>query len=284
MIINMKIKVTSDSTCDLSEQIIKKYDIDIISLKVNKGGIEYEDGVDIKPSDIFEHVNNGGELCSTAAINVDRYINFFEKYSKEYDAVIHINIGASFSSCHQNACIAASEFNNVYPIDSKNLSTGQGHIVLKACEESKTCTDINALCEYLRALTDKVEASFILDRLDYMVKGGRCSMVAALGANLLKLKPCIEVIGGKMQVVKKYRGAYGKCLTQYITDRLENRDDVEKDRIFLTYTPISDDDLKIARELTSSKGGFSEILETTAGCTISCHCGPGTLGVLYIRK
>jgi len=280
----MKIKVTSDSTCDLSQQLIDKYDIDIISLKVNKGGKEYEDGVDIKPSEIFEHVNNGGDLCSTAAVNVDRYITFFENYTKEYDAVVHINLGSAFSSCHQNARIAAEEFDNVYVIDSKNLSTGQGLIVLEACERAAVCEDIEALCSELNELTDKVEASFILDRLDYMVKGGRCSMVAALGANLLKLKPCIEVIGGKMQVVKKYRGTYGKCLNQYISERLSGREDIRDSRVFLTYTPVTEDELQIAKDTLEDKGSFKETLVTTAGCTISCHCGPSTLGILFIRK
>ncbi len=280
----MKIKVTSDSTCDLSEQIIQRYDITIVPLKVNKDGAEYEDGIDITSEDIFEHVNNGGALCSTAAVNVDRYSEIFGKFSSDHDAVIHINIGSDFSSCYQNASIAASDFDNVYVIDSKNLSTGQGLIVVEACERAKNCTDVTALCDELRELTDKIETSFIMDRLDYMVKGGRCSMVAALGANILKLKPCIEVIGGKMQVVKKYRGTYGKCLTQYISERLENREDIVRDRAFLTYTPISDEDLKTAREVAESKGGFTELMETTAGCTVSCHCGPGTLGILFIRK
>ena len=156
--------------------------------------------------------------------------------------------------------------------------------MLEACEKAADCTDAKALAEQLRSLTDRVEASFILDRLDYMVKGGRCSMVAALGANLLKLKPCIGVINGEMKVVKKYRGSYAKCLREYIGQRLADRDDIVRDKIFITHTPVSDGDMQVARDTVNQYGGFKRVMETSAGCTVSCHCGPGTLGVLFIRS
>ncbi|OJU15481.1 MAG: fatty acid-binding protein DegV, partial [Clostridiales bacterium 43-6] len=212
----MKIKITSDSTCDLSAELIGENNITILPLKVMKQGKAYTDGVDISPADIFSHVNSGGELCTTAACNIEEYRSVFASFSGQYDAVIHINLGSGFSSCYQNACIAAEEFDNVYVIDSQNLSTGQGHIVMEACSRAKTCTDVQVLCSDLRALTQRVEASFVINRLDYMVKGGRCSMVAALGANLLKIKPCIEVKNGKMQMGKKYRGSFAGCLSQYV--------------------------------------------------------------------
>lgn len=280
----MKIKITADSTCDLSKELIEKYSIGIVPLKVQKGGKYFSDGIDIVPEDIFSHVANGGDLCATAAANVEDYADIFSKYAADYDAVIHINIGSGFSSCYQNACIAAEEFDNVYVVDSQNLSTGQGHIVLEAAERSVDCTDAAALADYLRELAKRVEASFILNRLDYMVKGGRCSMVAALGANLLKLKPCIEVADGAMRVAKKYRGSYAKCLTDYIRERLSGRDDIVRDKLFMTYTPVEHSDLEVARKAVKEFGGFDRVMETTAGCTVSCHCGPATLGVLFIRK
>ena len=169
-------------------------------------------------------------------------------------------------------------------IDSRNLSTGQGLVVLKACELAKECEDLDELAEKLRAFTDKVEASFLLDRLDYMVKGGRCSAAAALGANLLNLKPCIEVRNGKMSVVKKYRGHYAKCLANYVKDRLSGRDDLDKNILFVTHTPVTDDCMKAVEAAVAACDDFETTYWTQAGCTVSCHCGPGTLGVLFVRK
>ena len=133
-------------------------------------------------------------------------------------------------------------------------------------------------------MTGRVDTSFLLDRLDYMVKGGRCSMVTALGANLLRLKPCIEVRDNKMIVGKKYRGNYAKCMAQYVNDRLEKLDDIIPERIFITHTPVTPEVLDAAKSAVASKNYFSEVVETYAGCTISCHCGEGCLGVLFIRK
>lgn len=280
----MKIKILSDSTCDLPEELIEKYDITIIPFAIIKEGEEYHDFVDITPADIFSHVAAGGSLCSTAAINVDEYIQWFSKYASDYDGVIHINISSGFSSTHQNALIAAEEFSNVRVVDSKNLSTGQGLVVLKACELAQDCEDLDALHQQVQAFTEKVEASFVLDRLDYMVKGGRCSSAAALGANLLNLKPCIEVKDGKMVVVKKYRGNYAKCLANYVKDRLANRDDIVKDTLFVTRTPVTEECLKATLDAVSVYNDFKNTYVNEAGCTVSCHCGPGTLGVLFVRK
>lgn len=280
----MNIKVLSDSTCDLPQEVLEKYNITMIPLSVIKDGKQFTDGVDITPADIFNHVASGGDLCSTAALNIGEYTDVFAKYAKEYDGVIHVNISAEFSSCYQNACLAAEEFDNVRVIDSRNLSTGQGLVVLKACELAKEYEDLDALADALRAFTDKVEASFLLDRLEYMVKGGRCSATAALGANLLNLKPCIEVKNGKMSVVKKYRGNYAKCLATYVKDRLANRGDVDKGTLFVTRTPVTDECFNAVKEAVDAYNDFETTYWNEAGCTVSCHCGPGTLGVLFVRK
>lgn len=279
----MNIKVTSDSTCDLSQELLDRYNITTIPLYIIKGGKDHRDGIDITPGDIFAHVAAGGDLCTTSALNVSDYTDFFSGFAKDYDAVIHINLSSEFSSCHQNALAAAAEFDNVYPIDSRNLSTGQGLIVLAAAEKSGQFQSVRELCDYLTDLTSKVEASFVLDKLDYMRKGGRCSAVTALGANLLHLKPCIQVAEGKMGVAKKYRGSLAKCLEAYVKDRLSGREDIETDRIFITHSDC-DKLMPGIRELVEKFGSFNEILETSAGCSITCHCGPGTLGVLFIRK
>ena len=280
----MKIKILSDSTCDLPAQLLEKYNISLVPLTVVKDGQEYKDGITITPANIFEHVAAGGELCSTSAANIGEYTDIFEKYAGEYDAVIHINLGSGFSTCYQSACLAAEEFDNVRVIDSKNLTAGQGLVVLKACELAETMNDLDAIVEELNAFTEKVEVSFVVDKLDYLVKGGRCSSAAALGANLLGLKPCIEVKDGKMSVVKKYRGNYAKCLATYVKERLEGRDDIDHSKIFVIQTVVSEECYNGVMEAVNAYGNFETVYENTAGCTISCHCGPGTLGILFVRK
>ncbi len=280
----MKIKILSDSTCDLSPAQLAEHDIDLARLTVIKDGVAYTDGETITPADIFAHVAAGGDLCSTTAYNVGEYEALFAKYAADYDGIIHINIGSGFSSCHQNARLAAEEFPNVRVVDSQNLSTGQGHVVLEACRLAQTCTDLDEITEKLNDFAARVEASFLLDQLAYMVKGGRCSSVAALGANLLGLKPCIEVKNGKMGVVKKYRGSFSKCLAAYVKDRLADREDIVRKELFLTYTPVEEDCLSAVKSAIDAYGHFETVYETTAGCTVSCHCGPSTLGVLFVRK
>ena len=280
----MNIKILSDSTCDLPLEVLEKYNITMIPLSVIKDGEQFTDGVNITPAEIFAHVAAGGSLCSTAAINIGEYAEWFGKYAPDYDGVIHINISSEFSCSHQNACLAAEEFDNVRAVDSRNLSTGQGLVVLKACELAKECNNLDELVEKLQTFTDKVEASFLLDRLEYMVKGGRCSAAAALGANLLNLKPCIEVKNGKMGVVKKYRGPYAKCLANYVKDRLAEREDLTRELLFVTYTTIESKCRDAVMNAVEQYGHFEDMIECTAGCTISCHCGPETLGVLFVRK
>ena len=280
----MKIKITADSTCDLSPELISENDIGIVPLFVNKGGESFLDGVTITPAEIFAHVAAGGDLCSTAAVPIGVYQEYFEKYLKEYDAVVHVCIGSGFSACYNNARLAAEEFENVRVIDSKNLSTGHGHVVLEACKLAKTAKDLDAMQAELDELTSRVDASFLLDRLDYMVKGGRCSLVAALGANLLKLKPCIEVVDNKMIVAKKYRGSMAKCMDRYVRDRLENSENILPERIFVTHSPVAKEVNQAAHNAIRDCMHFDHVYDTNAGCTISCHCGEGCQGVLYIRK
>ena len=280
----MNIKIISDSTCDLSPAQIAQHNITVIPLIVIKDDQEYRDGVTITAADVFAHVAAGGNLCSTAALNYGIYHEYFEKYASEYDGVVHISLGSGFSSSYQNACLAADEFDNVIAIDSMNLSTGQGHVVLEACRLAKEVESLAELKEKLEAFVPKVEASFLVDKLNYLAKGGRCSAVAALGANLLNLKPCIEVKNGKMSVVKKYRGSYAKCLASYVKDRLDGREDIVRNELFLTYTTVTDECRTAVVNAIEQYGNFENVYETQAGCTISCHCGPDTLGVLFVRK
>ena len=280
----MRVKIISDSTCDLSPELLERYDIAVTPLCVIKDGKEFHDGVDITPADIFTHVDGGGELCSTAAVSQFEYTQMFTRYAKEYDEVVQINIGSNFSCCYQNACLAAQEFDNVFVVDSENLSTGQGLLVVAAAKLAQQGVSGIEIAERVRALVPKVEASFLIDRLDYMQKGGRCSTVAALGANLLKLKPCIEVREGKMSVCKKYRGSFEKCIRQYVKERLDGRTDIAGDLAFITHPACQKNVVDAAMEEAARYGAFDEVIETHAGCTVSCHCGPDTLGILFVRK
>ena len=280
----MKIKIMTDSTCDLPKDLLDTYGIAITPLTVIKNDEAFKDGITIKPADIFAHVAAGGDLCSTSAVSVGDYMDFFAAYAKDYDGIVHVSLGSGFSASYQNACLDAEEFENVRVVDSKNLTVGQGVVAMKAAELSKTADTLDALVEELNAFADNVEASFVVDKLDYLVKGGRCSSAAALGANLLNLKPCIEVKDNKMTVVKKYRGSFAKCLSSYVKDRLEGRADIDQRAMFLVQTTVPEEAHAATMEAVAAYGNFDTVHQAVAGCTISCHCGPGTLGIIFMRK
>ena len=278
------IKITTDSTCDLPAWLLERHHISVIPLGIVKGDKLYRDGIDIRTSDIAAHVNAGGDITTTNAVNIADYEVLFRQKMEQYDAVIHLNIGTGFSSCHQNARLAAEEVPGVYVVSSENLSVGHGVMVLAAAEAAEDGKSVAEILEMLEEMTSRIELSFVLDRLDYMKKGGRCSAVTALGANLLKLHPCIEVVDGKMGVTKKYRGSMEKVVADYIRERLEGRTDLDTSRIVVVDTCEDDRLASIARAYLKEDGRFGEILEAKAGCTIFSHCGPYVLGLLVMRK
>ena len=278
------IKITADSTCDLTPELLSAMDITIVPLNIQVDEQTFRDGVDIMPADIFRYVDTEGKTCKTAAVNIYDYQCCFETLSPQYEAVIHLCISSDFSSCYQNARIAAEAFPNVYVVDSRNLSTGHGHAVYDAALMAREGRGVQEILRALEQLIPKVEASFVIDRLDYLRKGGRCSALKAQGARLLRLKPCIEVIDGKMTVGRKYRGNFDKCLEIYVADRLAGRTDIDDSRVFITHPMCSPQTVDIVRKAVEKYGNFREIIETRAGGTISCHCGPNTLGILFKRK
>ena len=281
----MKVKITSDSTCDLSQELIDQYDIGILPLLITFGEKTFRDGVDAMPEDIYRFVEETGTLPKTCALNTTEYEEFFRSWTDQGFALVHFCIGSKFSSTCQNAQIAAADMENVYVMDSGNLSAGQGLLVLRAAELQKDGLSAKEIFEICNDLSPYVDASFVLDDLEYLVKGGRCSGAAAFGANLLKLKPCIEVRSGAMEPAKKYRGKIQNVILDYVTDRLSGRNDLDKSRIFITHTRCDPEWVEAARKrVMELVPDFSEILETTAGATVTTHCGPSTLGVLYIRK
>ncbi len=282
----MKIKISADSTCDLSPALIAQYGIDITPLYIVRGEETLRDGLDIVPEEIYDYVRKTGQLCHTAAVNVSDYITFFRAQLEEYDAVIHFTISSDMSGCYQNACIAAKDFpGKVFPVDSRNLSTGIGHLVLDAADMAADGKlTAQEIVDVLNEKKAKLDVSFVLDTLEFLKAGGRCSAVAAFGANLLGLKPSIEVKDGGMGVGKKYRGNINKCYVQYIRDRLSNRDDIDTKRIFITDSGLSEAVRAELEEVVRSCQPFEEVHHTQAGCTVSQHCGPGCMGILYYHK
>jgi DegV family protein with EDD domain len=281
---NKQIIISSDSTCDLSKELVDRYQIRIQPMGISLGDQIYRDGVDITPDMIYAHHEKTGQLPKTSAINVVEDLEYFEELTKDGSAVIHFTISSSMSSTYNNACVAAQEFENVYVVDAKNLSTGSGLLVLAAAEMAQEGLEAQQIVEKLNDLADRVDASFVVDNLEYLVKGGRCSALAAFGANLLQLKPCISVKNGAMGVGKKYRGKFEKVLLTYVADRLADAEDICLDRVFVTHAGCDPKVVESVSEAVKNTLPFREILVTRAGCTVSSHCGANTLGVLFIRK
>ncbi len=280
-----KVLISTDSTADLSKELLEKNGIRVVPLYINLGDRSLADnGVDITPDDIYAYVKESGKTPTTSANPVGNYADVFKAYTEEGYDVVHLNISANFSCTHQNACLAAEDFDNVFVVDTRNLSTGSGLLVLEAAEMAQKGMSAKEIADELKSLVNRADASFVLDDLTYLHKGGRCSSVAKLGANLLKLKPCIQVKDGGMGVAKKYRGEYKACVEQYVKDKLADMDSIDTKRIFVTHTKCDDAVLQTAIDTVNSVAKFDEVLVTTAGCTVTTHCGPSTLGVLFFRK
>ena len=279
----MKIHFSADSTCDVSHEFLARYPVEILPLAVELEGKFYRDGVDLTPDTIISRVNAGAALPKTSAINVAEYREAFTRALETSDAVIHFNISSDFSSCHQNACIAAEGL-NVWCIDSRNLSTGITMLLAEGFDRAEAGMEPGQIAQELRQRVDKVDVSFIVDRLDYLYKGGRCSALAMLGANVLHIRPCIEVKDGKMGVCRKYRGSYERCLRQYIADRMRSKDDVKPRRIFLTHTGVAAQAVEAVREMVLQEVPFAEVYEVRAGCSITSHCGENTFGIIMYHE
>ncbi len=281
----MKIKITADSTCDLNEQLVQKYDVGIVPLHVILGDKSFSDGVDIVPQDIFNYVEKEGILPKTSAPSVEEYSEFFKDCLTRYDAVIHINISSKASSSYDNACAAARQFKGkVSVIDSLALSTGQGLLVLKACDLVASGKTPREVVETINGLRANVNTSFVPDALDYLHKGGRCSLAALMGAKVLRLHPMIDMKYGQMYAKKKYMGGIERCLTTYVNDLAGQYKKYDKTRCFITHSSCEKAVVDKIKSLVKNLFDFDEILETVAGCVITGHCGKNTLGVLFIYE
>ena len=278
-----KIIIASDSTCDLSPELIEKYGVQILPLGVALGERQYTDGVDIDPDFIYAHYEKTGELPKTSAINIADCEDFFKKYTADGASVILFTISSEMSSTTNNARLAAEACERAYVVDGRNLSTGGGLLVIKACEMAAEGKSPEEIVDTCNKLAPCVDASFIIDSLEFLHKGGRCSALAAFGANMLSLKPCIVVKDGKMGVGKKYRGKFGAVLPKYVGDRLGDASDVIKDHIFITHAGCEQSVIDACVSEVRAIAPEANIHVTRAGCTISSHCGRNTLGVLFIR-
>ena len=280
---SQKIILSADSTCDLDEELKERYHVNYFPLHINLNGKDYLDNVTITPEEIYREYYDHKVLPKTAAVNVQEYIEHFRPWVEDGYEVIHVNLGHALSSSYQNCCLAAQELGHVHVVDSCNLSTGTGLTVVAAGKLIEKGLDAETIAERLRAGTSRRHASFILDTLTFLSAGGRCSSVTAFGANMLKLKPCIQVDNrdGSMAVGKKYRGSLDKVLVKYVKDELARYPDVNTDLLFITHSGIPQDYIDLVKKTVEDAVTFKEIHITKASCTISCHCGPNTLGILF---
>ncbi|GAA4057155.1 DegV family protein [Amphibacillus indicireducens] len=281
-----RVILSADSTCDLTDDLIKRYNVNIQPLHINLDEQYYRDGVDISPDDIYATYQAKGILPKTSAPNPIEYIDHFKQWTDQGFAVVHISLGSGISSSHQNSLLAAEELPDVYVIDSGNLSTGMGLLVIEAAERIERGMEAAQIYQEINQLRDKVRASFVIDKLTYLYEGGRCSALANISANLLNIKPSIKVDNesGKMTVGKKYRGSLPRVLKHYTDDQLQDEATINKKRIFITHSGTDQKNINTVKELIEQNYRFEEILITRAGCTISSHCGPNTLGVLFMEN
>lgn len=279
-----KIKISADSTCDLSPELISKYKISTMPLRVTLGDKDCLDGVTIEPQDIYDFYASTKQLPKSGARSTDEYLTFFNNLLDDgYDAVVHFTISAEMSASYNNAQLAASQTKNVYVIDSRQLSTGIGLLVLDACDMAAQGMPAKDIAARATKRAEYARSSFIVDTLEFLYKGGRCSSLAYLGANLLQIKPCLEVKNGLIGVASKPIGRYRRCVAKYCDNIKANATNPDRRRCFVTHTKMDEGIAEEVVEMVKSWGIFDEVLETTAGCTVTTHCGANTIGILYIN-
>ena len=276
--------ITTDSVCDMPKELLERYQVRMIPLTISEGDHSYKDGVDFTPDDIYELYDSQHLLPKTSAISPQEFVDFFTPLTQDGSEVVHIDISSACSATYQNACMAASELDGVFPVDSLHLTLGQGLLVIEACRLRDAGLSAREIAEQLPAYREKIVTSFVVDTLEYLWKGGRCSGLTAFGANLLQVRPCLELREGEIKVARKYRGTMQKVYTQYIRDYL-SRENIDTRMGFLVHSGrISQETLDQLRQLILELVPFSEVPIVRAGCTVTSHCGPGTVGVIFASK
>ena len=277
----MKIAISVESTNDLNQELLTQYDIKVIPYQFVLGSELYKDG-EITTQEIFEYVDKNGVLPKTNALNEFEYTEYFESLLKDYDAIVHICLSSGLTSSCQNAINASKNVKNTFVVDSLSLSTGIGLLAIYARELANAGEEPSVIAEKVTARISKLQVSFVIERLDYLYKGGRCNSLQFFGANLLKLRPRIVVKDGKMTADKKYRGNMEKVVAKYCEETLYEFHTPDLERVFITYTTATPEMVAVAKKALTG-AGFKNIYETHAGCTISSHCGGNTLGILYFN-
>lgn len=277
----MKVKITADSACDMPKYLVEKHNISIIPFSIIMGDEEYKDGVTVSVEELINYAKNNKELPKTSAINQAEYEDFFKQFLDGETEVVHFSLSSGCSVACNNATNAANEVGNTYVIDGKSLSTGTSLLILKACEMAEDGKSAKEIYDAMQTLVEKVQASFVVEKLDFLRKGGRCSMLAALGANLLKIKPTLILKNGKIVSDKKFLGKQEDVISKYVAYILDKFPNPDLSRVFITHSPCPENYANIAREALKNVG-FKEVIEADAGATICTHCGPGTLGILYL--
>ena len=281
---NKPVLITADSTVDLSAELIERFQIVIIPLTITLGEDVFRDGQGFTPLDMYERYRKDGTLPKTSAPGMQEFLDFFTPYVKQGYEIVHLDISAELSNTFNSARLAAQELEGVYVVDSRMLSTGIGLLAIEGAECRERGMSAKEIAAHLESLTGKISTSFVLDTLEFMRKGGRCSTVAAMTANLLQLKPGLEMKDGKLAVYKKYRGSIEHVYRQYITERLRDKK-IRPGHIFLTESgEIAPGVIAELSKLVLELSGCKELHHTLAGCTVSTHCGPKTLGVLFVEE
>ena len=278
--------ISTDSPADVPAEIRERYDIRVIPLHIILDDDCFEDGVNIQPDDLYAFYKKTGRLPKTSAVSVAEYTDFFKELTQDGSSVVHISFSSALSVTHQNARLTAEDFDNVYIVDSKSLSTGIALLAIKAAQLAQDGLDAKTIAHEMEYKREKVVTTFILDKLEFLYKGGRCSGVAMLGANVLGIKPSIVMVDGKLQVGKKYRGKLENCQMQYVRDLLEQyAGRIDTDRAFLSRTAgVSDEQMKALQKEIHKTLKFKEYIVSTVGCTITSHCGERTFTFEFMLK
>ena len=280
-----KVVITTDSSSDIPAEMAKQLGIEIIPIIINIGDKSFSDnGVDITVEDIYQYNDRDGLAAKTSALTMAEYYDFFKQFTDQGCEVVHLSIGAGYSSTYQNSLVAAAELEGVYSVDSRTLHTGIMLQLLHACQLRDSGMDGAAIAADLEETSKKVRTSFIISRVDYLARGGRCSSVTALGANLLSIRPAVEQADGKLKVYKKYRGKLTSCCCQYAKEALTTHGEPDKRWVTVSHSGIAQETLDAVIETVKQTVDFDEMFVLRAGCTISSHCGPDTLSVCFIEK
>lgn len=283
----MNVKIIADSTCDLSKELLERYHISTVPLHIVLGEEEYKDTVEITPDEIYQWSNEHNAAPKTSAVAFSDTMELFEQYGKDYDEIVCFSISGQMSTTVNVMRMAAEELHmedRVFIVDSENLSTGIGLLVLEAAIQAQNGISGKEIAASMESLKHYVRSSFVVDTLTFLHRGGRCSGVAALAGGALKLHPKIVVEQGAMKPDKKYRGKISSAIQHYVKDLEPMLKNARTDRIFITHSGCEDYLIQSIRQEIEGLEMFDEILITRAGGVISSHCGPGTMGVLFIEK